>query len=135
MNWKSLMAATAAFSFASTLSAQSCPRQQAQDVPLNIQYGAPQNCGSVSYSFGGVNVSSGMTGCPLFVLITPPHQVAAPSDRKTRTEVVGQVPVTIHYFTCEQDWFVIIPLGSSCTFRSMNTIYNEDRLRTVDCVQ
>ena len=48
---------------------------------------------------------------------------------------MGQVPVTIHYFTCEQDWFVIIPLGSSCTFRSMNTIYNEDRLRTVDCVQ
>lgn len=135
MNWKSLMAATAAFSFASTLLAQGCPRTQAQEVPLNVQYGAPQNCGSVSYTFGGVNVSSGATGCPLFVLIVPAHQVAVPSDRKTKAEVVGQVPVTIHYFTCAQDWLVIIPWGSTCTFRSMNTIYNEDRLRTVDCAQ
>jgi hypothetical protein len=135
MNWKSLMAATAAFSFASTLLAQACPNLKAQDVPLSIQYGAPQNCGSVSYSFGGVNASSSMTCCPLFVLIVPPHQVAVASDRKTRTEVVGQAPVTIHYFTCEQDWLVIIPWGSSCAFRAMNTLYHEDRLRTVDCAQ
>lgn len=98
-----------------------CPLQQAQHVDASLQMGPEQACGSIEYQIGGLSVQSHRGGCPLFAIYTPPHDVAAPSQRRTRVESVALQPITQVFFRCEQEWFLFFPIGSSCAFdRTVN---------------
>ena len=130
---KFLMTA-AALVFGLQLAAQSsCPKEFAENQPGRIEDGASQNCGSVTYSFGGVTVTTTNGGCPLFALITPPHQKAARTNMETMVQVTGTVPVTMHYFVCVTRYWLFIPIGTSCQFDRMVVAYSLDRLTTIPC--
>jgi hypothetical protein len=135
MHWKSIVAAAAACSFALPAAAQSCPRERAQGVPLDVTYGPPQGCGSVTYAFAGVTLTGTKPDCPLFIVFTPAHDIAAPTSSETMVEVTSTVPVTVHYFRCDTDWLIVIPIGSSCVFQNMATLGARNLLRTIPCPQ
>lgn len=98
-----------------------CPMVQAEHRPADLQYGPAQRCGGIDYQLGNVTVSTMRDGCPLFSIYTPPHDVAVPSLRRTMVDSVAMQPITKVSFRCQQDWFLIFPIGSACVFdRQLN---------------
>jgi hypothetical protein len=133
MSWNILKTSIAAAWLALAGVAQSdCPNQMAVAVPQNITYGASVTCAGLSWSVGGVSISSG-TGCPLFVMITPAHETAAPSSKETKVKLVGMDPVRVFFFTCRSSYLIFIPLSSRCEFEREATAGSVMRLVTVGC--
>ena len=113
--------------------ASSCPEQKARHVPLDVFYGPSQNCGGFTYSVGGVQIGANQKGCPLFIIVTPPHEIAEPTSQLTRVQVTGTSPISMVTFTCATDWFLIIPVGSSCMLDQSVNIGTVQSLTTVPC--
>ncbi|HEX6810149.1 MAG TPA: hypothetical protein VF384_00875 [Planctomycetota bacterium] len=113
--------------------ASSCPMQKARHVPLDVRYGPAQDCGGFSYAVGGVQIGAQAKGCPLFVVVTPPHEVAEPSPLDTKVQVTGTSPVTMVSFICDTDWILFIPIGSSCTLDRTVVVGAVQSLITVPC--
>lgn len=131
---RSFAAASLAALCSLPLAAQTeCPRQQAQPVPADLQYGPTQRCGSIDYQFGGLTVSAGKDGCPLFVIYTPPHDIAVPSEQRTQVVSTALQPITKSFFDCKQDWFLFIPVGTSCAFRGQFNVGTVQLLVTTSC--
>jgi len=91
-----------------------CPMQTTKAVPMNIQYGPPQDCGGVSVQIEDIRLDTGRARCPLFVVVTPPHNTVAPSTQRTQVQVSAQLPITTTTFVCATRWLLIVPVGSQC---------------------
>jgi hypothetical protein len=133
MTWKLLMVCAAALFLGSIGHAQGdCPREKAQSVPRDITYGPSVSCGGLSYSLGGLSLST-TTGCPLFVLITPAHEIAVPTSAMTKVEHVGNDAVRIFFFSCRTSYLLFIPISSTCVFDNAANAGTVMRLVTVSC--
>ncbi|MBM4061372.1 MAG: hypothetical protein FJ265_09815 [Planctomycetes bacterium] len=108
-----LLTATVSFPLAAQ---EHCPYQQAHHVEADLQFGPAMGCGGVKWQFGNVAVSTEKQGCPLFVVYTPPHDVAVPSTRPVYVDSIALQPITQVFFQCTQEWFLFFPIGSACAF-------------------
>jgi len=137
MSSRSLLAATFAGLLAVPMLAQaaSCPEEKARHVPLDVLYGPSQACGGFTYTIGGVQIGANQKGCPLFVIVTPPHEIAEPSSQQTRVQVTGTSPITMATFTCTTTWILFIPIGTSCTLDKTIQTGTVQSLITVSCNQ
>lgn len=109
------LALAGAIPFAAPVVAQdTCPMQTTQHVPESLTYGPKQECGGFSYQIGDLQIGSPRDACPLFLVYVPPHDIAVPSQQRTFVEVVGQVPITQVTFRCAREWFLFLPVGSTC---------------------
>jgi hypothetical protein len=134
MNWRCLAAVTAAALFTSFAAAQACPRERAQNVPADTRTGPPTACTSIDYTLAGVRVTGAGGVCPTFVVYTPKHQDAVPTDAETRVDTAGIVPVTLITFACERDYFLwLIPLSGSCQLKDTRQIATVMLLTTTSC--
>lgn len=111
-----------------------CPFERAEEVPASWNLGPSVDCQSgIDMQIGGIQVKSNKKGCPLFVTITPTHEVAKPAATPTRTVVTGTSPEIVAYFRCTPTWFLFFQTGSICEFdRSLN-LGQVMRLRTEAC--
>lgn len=113
-----------------------CPYERARTVPTSWVTGPGGPCGSgVELELGGVTIKTPKTVCPLFVVITPTHEVSERSDRPTRTEVIGQVAEQTAFFRCDPDYLIFIYLGSSCVLDRIVVTGAVNRLVTKACVE
>ncbi len=116
MNTKTLIGVLTAFSLAAGVGAQTpCPRTTAAVVPVNAQYGAAIACAGLTYSVGGLTLSTA-TGCPLFVTIEPRHDTAQPTKAETKAEIVNWTAGKIVYFRCRISYLIFIPISSTCEY-------------------
>ena len=118
-----------------SLHAQSgCPWERARTVPGSWTSGPLANCDSVlTFEFGGVAIRQQHAGCPLFVIVTPQHEVAERSDRATRARAFAQAPVTTLFFHCDHEYFLIFPIGSTCAYHDRAVTGGVDRMQTESC--
>lgn len=134
MNYTSLMAAVAAFSLGVTAVAQKCPKERATTVPQSTAYGASVSCAGLSYSIPGLTITT-TTGCPLFVTVTPDHEVAAPAATETQVRVNATVPGKILFFQCRTSYLIFIPVSSTCAFEREVNFGAYLRMTTISCAE
>lgn len=104
-----------AFALVAALPAQdSCPMQTTKHVPMDLQYGPAQDCDGFSLQVDDIRLETGRAKCPLFVVITPPHDIVAPSTQRTMVQVAAQIPITKTTFVCATRWLLILPIGTQC---------------------
>jgi hypothetical protein len=128
-----LFAAVAALLAAAFLPAQdSCPMQEARTVPQTIAYGPNVACAGLSYSIPGLQITTA-TGCPLFATITPDHEVADPSRKRTYVVSVGMSAGKLIFFGCRTSYLIFIPIGSSCEYLNDVNFGAFPRLTTKAC--
>lgn len=122
MDLRSLAAASLLLVSGTSVFAQdNCPMEATRREPLAVFQGPAQNCGGLDWNLGGVQVSSVRDACPLFVIVTPAHDVAVRSTQRTQVEPIATVPVTKVTFVCDDDYFLFFHIGSSCVFgRQLN---------------
>ncbi len=125
------LVAVAALSLAATAQ-DNCPKERAVGVPREIEFGPAVACPGLSYSMPGLTITT-TTGCPLYVLITPAHEVAQKSLDRTRVQVAGFDPVQIFFFTCHTRYLLFVPLSSFCAFDRASTAGTVMHLTTVGC--
>ena len=136
MSSRSLLAAMFAGFLAVPMLAQvACPMEKARHVPLDVDYGPAQECGGFSYTVGGVQIGATQKGCPLFIIITPPHDIAEPSILETKVQVTGVSRITMVTFKCTTTWILFIPIGTSCTADQTILGGTVQNLITVSCNQ
>ena len=135
MNLRPLLSMTFAGLLAAPMLAQAsaCPMERARHVPLDVFYGPSQECGGFTYTVGGVTIGANQKGCPLFIIVTPPHDIAEPSSQETKVQVTGTSPISMVTFYCATAWFLIIPVGSDCTLDQSLVIGTVQSLITVPC--
>jgi hypothetical protein len=110
-----------------------CPRERTKVIPAATTFGPPQNCPGAGFQLGGVQLQFPANTCPLHLIYTPAHEIAAPSDADTMVRMVAQDPITMVAFKCERSYFVIIPWGSTCVVDRVFNIGTVLRLTTVPC--
>jgi hypothetical protein len=137
MNTHFVLAALAATLCGLPAAAQNpnCPRERAVPVPGRVITGATHDCGGVSIAIQGVQIHHPSQGCPLFVIYEPPHSVAGPSGRDTQVQVAQLLDVVKMTFECKRNWFLFIPLDSSCRCAGSTTVKAIPFLITVPCVE
>ncbi|HZN40537.1 MAG TPA: hypothetical protein VFD82_17160 [Planctomycetota bacterium] len=135
MSSRSLLSMTFACFCAAPMLAQAspCPMEKTKHVPLDVFYGPSQDCGGFTYSVGGVTIGANRKGCPLFIIVTPPHEIAEPSSQETKVQVTANLPISMVTFTCTTDWILIIPIGSSCTLDRSVNLGTVQSMITVPC--
>lgn len=117
MTKRSLFAVALAASIVAPMTAQdTCPWQTTQHVAADVIYGPSQDCGGIDYRISEIQILSPKGPCPLFVIYVPAHDLVVPSPMRTRVDVIAQQPITKCIFECQSDWFLFIPLGSTCVF-------------------
>lgn len=132
MNWMSLTAAAAAFCLAGPVLAQKCPRERAVTVAQTSVYGASVTCSGLSYSIPGLTITT-TTGCPLFVTVTPDHEVAMPATSETMVRAHTTVPGKIIFFQCRTSYLIFIPISSTCAFEREVNFGAFSRMTTIPC--
>lgn len=133
MTWKMLkLFAFALFAVLPLAAQDNCPREKAVPVGGSIQFGPSVSCSGLSWSAGGLSLSTA-SGCPLFVVITPAHETAAPTDKLTKVKVAGTDPIKVFIFVCRTRYLIFIPIGSTCEFASESNAGSVMRLVTVGC--
>ncbi|HEX5050520.1 MAG TPA: hypothetical protein VFZ65_01995 [Planctomycetota bacterium] len=111
-----------------------CPNERTQAVPADLEIGAAQDCGGFQYRIAGVQVNSSDGGCPVFVIYTPPHEIAVASSEGTKVEPTGAPsPITMASFKCQTNWFLFVPIGSSCVLDRVVNLGFVPHLHTVPC--
>lgn len=134
MTMRSIAAILSAALFGSSLAAQGdCPMERTENVPANIATGPAQGCGGLDYDLGGVRVATVQNNCPLFVIYTPPHQIAVESKHRTQVASVALSPITKVVFRCQTRWFLIFPVGSTCAFAHQLNVGSVQLLVTQPC--
>ncbi|MBL8723082.1 MAG: hypothetical protein JNK49_03510 [Planctomycetes bacterium] len=113
-------AATLAWFATPALRAQdTCPRQTTEARASTLVNGPASQCKGIDLRIGGVVVGTSNAACPTFVVYTPAHEVAVPATTRTQVGVVSSEPVLLITFACKQDWFLFIPIGSSCVLENV----------------
>jgi hypothetical protein len=100
---------------ASALAQKPCPYTRAERIAASELHGPTVPCSGLSFTSHGLQLST-KTGCPLFVVIIPEHHDIVPSTAPTRAETIGARQSRILFFTCQTEYFLIIPVGSKCVF-------------------
>lgn len=131
MNTRILLAALA-LAAAAIPAQSSCPKEKAVTVPQHTVFGPLATCAGLSYSTGGLQVTTA-TGCPLFVMITPDHEVSQPSKQETMVVANGVTPGKLIYFACRTTYLIFIPIGSSCEYLRDVNFGAFQRLTTAPC--
>jgi hypothetical protein len=90
-----------------------CPNQVIVRKPVDVSVGHELKCGGISLNRDGFELET--RGCPAFVIIVPAHDATdyRPGSG-TYTSPAGRVDVTLLQYDCGTDWFLIVPIGSSC---------------------
>src|SRR5690606_10151089 len=102
---------------AAPLAAQdNCPMEATRRVPLDVLHGPQQSCGGIDWQIGGVQVSTVRDSCPLYVIVTPAHDIAVTSKQRTQVEPIATLAVTKVVFACRPDYFLFFHIGSTCVF-------------------
>jgi hypothetical protein len=134
MSSRSLLFAVFTLLFAAAITAQgTCPKKQAKFIPEALTMHGELPCSGGTVSFGGLTISSTQIACPIFATHTMPHEVEVDALTETMVEVTGKASSWIYYFECQQDWFLIVPWGSSCLMKSTLAGASLPRYRTVPC--
>ncbi len=111
-----------------------CAHLRARTVPeAQTISGLVSSCGSVRLTIGGLTVQGPSSGCPAFIIHTPEHEIIEHSPHRTWVTNYGQRAVTTFRFECQTDWFILIPIGSSCRHVDMRTSGTVDRWVTRNC--
>lgn len=106
-----------------TLLAQECPDMTVERQPLQQTIGPVVGCASLSYRWNGLQVGTGVQGCPMFVVIRPEHDAPrSQPDSKTFVRPAGRMAVTQLVFTCTYSYLLFIPISSSCNLSSDRVI-------------
>ena len=114
--------------------AGNCSRTMAQTVPTRQDNGLIQDCGTLTVKVSGFEVGTPATGCPLFIVYTPEHEVMVPSPNDTETRTYSHVPILLLKFECKTSRFLwLIPVGSSCVHRGHDLVGTLPRMVTVAC--
>jgi hypothetical protein len=131
----SMLRVAAALLLPATLMAQGCPHQVARQIGESVTFHGVQSCGSVQVQISGITLSSA-NGCPLMAKYTPAHAVPdyVPTS-ETKVQDLGPAgPTLVISFRCDSDYFLIIPIGSSCVVDQMFSAANMySRLATIGC--
>ena len=115
MKLRSLWLAAALAVTANHVAAQ-CPDTRVQTVPASHQQIGVQGCGIAELEVGGITIGGKGKTCPLLIIDTPAHEleVYAGPEAKTKAVITDTVLEWSYFFRCEQVWYAIIPLGSTC---------------------
>lgn len=125
---------TAAIALMAAAQAQDCPYLRARHVDARWQLGPVVACsGGVNVAIQGVAMKTPPNVCPLFIVITPTHDVAERTSEPTRVVAVRQIAEQLAFFQCQTDWLLFIPLSSSCVMTQLRNIGALDQLHTVPC--
>lgn len=92
----------------------SCPMQTTKHVPMDLQYGPAQDCDGFTLQVDDIRLDTGRGKCPLFVVITPPHNMVVASTNRTQVQPGAQLPITKTTFVCTTRWLLFLPIGSQC---------------------
>ncbi|MBZ0150126.1 MAG: hypothetical protein K8J09_01240 [Planctomycetes bacterium] len=133
MNVRSLLMMLFTAVFAVGAAAQNCPKERTLDVPASVTFGPVQNCGDINYRLPGISLSTVPNGCPMFLIYTPPHQVAVPSDNLTQVVSTSTSAITLATFRCQTRWLIIIPIGSNCVLDQQKNVGVVQTLVTAPC--
>jgi hypothetical protein len=134
MSPRSLLFAAFTLLFATATTAQgTCPNKQAKFVPETLAMHGELPCSGGTISFGGLTISSENIACPIFATHIMPHEIEVDALTETMVELTGTASSWIYYFACQQDWFLILPWGSSCVMKSRAAGASMPRYRTVPC--
>lgn len=129
-----LLALLATALLAPALSAQTnCPMQTTKHVAQDIAQGPPNQCAGIDWSFGGVQVTNNQSACPLYVVVTPAHDEVVPSPNLTYVEVVNVDAVNYFGFVCRRDYFLFIPIGTTCVPQKPVVVGSVFQLLTRPC--
>ena len=110
-----------------------CPRTKAKHIPEQVSFQGSQDCGSIKLRIGDTEISSPGQGCPLIASHTFAHEIEVSSTSETMTQVHSQVPSYVYHFRCKQDWWLIIPWGTSCEIARTITGAPQLRMTTIPC--
>jgi hypothetical protein len=134
MLWKLIAPLTSASLSLASPAQDNCPKERAVSVPQSIDYGPSIACPGITYSIPGLTIQTA-TGCPLFVTVTPAHEVAERSNDLTQVRVEGFDPVKVFFFTCQTRYLLFVPLSSYCAYDHVATIGSVMHLTTAGCQQ
>jgi hypothetical protein len=116
-----------------TLAAQ-CPYERVKTVPPSFTTGPGVECDSgVDVTVVGIQLKSRAKVCPLFIVITPTHDVAEPSSTPTRVVQYGELPEYTAFFKCVTSYFLFFAVGSDCEYAGLEVTGYLPRLRTEVC--
>lgn len=135
MTLRSMLASLLAVSLAATAAAQGCPRQVAVTMPASVSFEGNQGCGSATFKVSNLTISTGANGCPLLAIYTPEHEVPR-YDPTSETKVLDGGPggeVLVINFVCATDYFLFVPLGTSCVIGKVVRGAVLKRLSTAAC--
>jgi hypothetical protein len=127
-------AALAVLCATSLLPGQNCPWVRARTVPEQQTIGPLLPCGGgITVTMPPFSVTAPAAGCPVFILLTPQHDI--PEQSPTRTYILNYatVPMLLFRFQCDTSWFLFIPLGSDCINTEVQTIAKLSRSATLNC--
>jgi hypothetical protein len=129
--WSSFVVALVVTAFAHAQT--NCPMEAARRIDMSVVQGQSQNCGGLNWSVGNVQVSTTRDNCPLFVIVTPAHDVAATSRNFTQVVPTASMPVTKVTFVCRPDYFLIFHIGSACVYGNQLNLGVVQLLNTQAC--
>jgi hypothetical protein len=110
-----------------------CPMQTTESQPDHLLTGPMSNCKGIDLRIGSLVVSTPQNTCPTFVVYTPAHETAIASKNRTMVDVLSSHAVLLLRFDCQQDWFLIFPIGSSCVLESTRNIGMVHRMVARPC--
>lgn len=100
-----------------------CPDDIVRHEKARITYGRDIDCGTLSFQHQGIRLGGPNIGCPAFVLVIPPRDMPSKSPgSQTYVIPAGNVAVTLLTFSCSTEWFLFIPLSSSCVLNESKVV-------------
>lgn len=131
-------AALAALFLGAALAAQTqpipCPRVTASPVAASQYTGPVVSCGSgIRIELGGIAYTSEVSGCPLFVIFYPAHEVPQPSGSETWVFEYAKVEAILFRLQCQKSYLIFIPWGSTCVHVDKSSVGTFSRLVTLPC--
>ena len=128
------IAAATALVTAALAAQAGCPYERALTVAPSWRMGPALPCDTgIQVDLPGVRINPQGVACPLFVIITPTHEIAEPSDRRTRTVEVRLDPERTAFFQCTPHWFLFFSRASTCDVDQIVVTGNVQRLVTEAC--
>lgn len=117
------------------LAAQGCPYERARTVGPSWKLGPAVDCDQgLTVGINGLQATTQPgPSCPLFVIITPTHEVPEPTDRPNRVRRVGLDAEKTAFFQCNKHYFLFFSTGSTCDFDRVIVTGNVQRLATEAC--
>jgi len=112
-----------------------CTGMVPHEVEASSQIIGQQSCSAgISGSFGGVEIQTSKSVCPVMLVITPRHSTAEYQGHDTAVAVGNYVPNLVVTFTCVQHYFLLfVPNGQTCEIRDQQTTGSVANYILVDC--